>query len=88
MMIELNSPYSLVLPQYQNLQSLHGLTKFKNVSFRSRYGRRIIILISLSIQAVFGVGAAFAPNFYTYIALRFMVGTSISGIIINAFVLG
>ncbi|XP_026197055.1 solute carrier family 22 member 6 [Anabas testudineus] len=53
-----------------------------------KYGRRIIILISLSIQAVFGVGAAFAPNFYTYIALRFMVGTSISGIIINAFVLG
>ncbi|KAF3702479.1 Solute carrier family 22 member 6 Organic anion transporter 1 Renal organic anion transporter 1 [Channa argus] len=53
-----------------------------------KYGRRIIILISLAIQAVFGVGAAFAPNFYTYLALRFMVGTSISGVIMNAFVLG
>lgn len=54
----------------------------------SRYGRRIIILINLAIQAVFGVGAAFAPNFYVYTALRFMVGTSVSGVIMNAFVLG
>ena len=53
-----------------------------------RYGRRIVILFNLAIQAVFGVGAAFAPNFYVYIALRFMVGTSISGVIMNAFVLG
>ncbi|XP_029965987.1 organic cation transporter protein isoform X2 [Salarias fasciatus] len=53
-----------------------------------KYGRRNIILISLAIQAVFGVGAAFAPNFYIYTALRFMVGTSISGVIMNAFVLG
>ncbi|KAK2856641.1 hypothetical protein Q5P01_005376 [Channa striata] len=57
-------------------------------SLADKYGRRIIILISLAIQAVFGVGAAFAPNFYTYVALRFMVGTSISGVIMNAFVLG
>ncbi|XP_068198918.1 solute carrier family 22 member 6-A isoform X2 [Antennarius striatus] len=53
-----------------------------------KYGRRIIILISLSIQAVFGCAAAFAPNFYVYTALRFIVGTSISGVIMNAFVLG
>lgn len=53
-----------------------------------RYGRRIIILIGLAIQATFGVAAAFAPNFYVYTALRFMVGTSISAVIMNAFVLG
>ncbi|CAK6968188.1 organic cation transporter protein [Scomber scombrus] len=57
-------------------------------SLADKYGRRIIILISLTIQTVFGVGTAFAPNFYIYIALRFMVGTSISGVIMNAFVLG
>ncbi|XP_070706011.1 organic cation transporter protein [Pempheris klunzingeri] len=57
-------------------------------SLADKYGRRIIILISLAIQAVFGVAAAFAPNFYVYTALRFMVGTSISGVIMNAFVLG
>ncbi|XP_037837338.1 organic cation transporter protein isoform X2 [Kryptolebias marmoratus] len=53
-----------------------------------KYGRRIIILISLAIQAAFGVATAFAPNFYVYTVLRFMVGTSISGVIMNAFVLG
>ncbi|XP_034555760.1 solute carrier family 22 member 6-B [Notolabrus celidotus] len=53
-----------------------------------KYGRRIIILVNLAIQAVFGVGAAFAPNFYVYTALRFVLGTSISGVIMNAFVLG
>ncbi|KAM9339632.1 solute carrier family 22 member 6 [Symphorus nematophorus] len=57
-------------------------------SLADKYGRRIVILINLAIQAVFGVAAAFAPNFYVYTALRFMVGTSISGIIMNAFVLG
>ncbi|KAI3364662.1 hypothetical protein L3Q82_010843 [Scortum barcoo] len=57
-------------------------------SLADKYGRRIIILVNLASQAVFGVGAAFAPNFYVYIALRFMVGTSISGVIMNAFVLG
>lgn len=64
------------------------MTKFSEMSSGSRYGRRIVILVSLTIQAVFGTGAAFAPNFYTYVALRFMVGTSISGVIMNAFVLG
>ncbi|XP_041831789.1 organic cation transporter protein [Melanotaenia boesemani] len=53
-----------------------------------KYGRRIIILVSLAIQVTFGVAAAFAPNFYVYSGLRFMVGTSISGVIMNAFVLG
>ncbi|XP_078146124.1 organic cation transporter protein [Centroberyx gerrardi] len=57
-------------------------------SLADKYGRRPIILISLAIQAIFGVGAAFAPNFYIYILLRFVVGTSISGVIMNAFVLG
>lgn len=65
-----------------------GITKLGIVSSCSRYGRRNIILINLAIQAVFGVGAAFAPNFYVYIALRFVVGTTVSGVIMNAFVLG
>uniref|UniRef100_A0A667ZTH6 Si:dkey-119m7.4 n=1 Tax=Myripristis murdjan TaxID=586833 RepID=A0A667ZTH6_9TELE len=57
-------------------------------SLADKYGRRSIILIGLAIQSIFGVGAAFAPNFYIYILLRFMVGTSVSGVIMNAFVLG
>lgn len=31
---------------------------------------------------------AFAPNFLAYVILRFIVGATISGVIINAFVLG
>uniref|UniRef100_A0A3B1JW09 Si:dkey-166k12.1 n=1 Tax=Astyanax mexicanus TaxID=7994 RepID=A0A3B1JW09_ASTMX len=53
-----------------------------------RYGRRFALLLSLALQTVFGVAAAFAPNFLVYVILRFLIGTTISGIIINAFVLG
>lgn len=37
---------------------------------------------------MFGVAVAFAPNFTVYVILRFVVGATISGVIINAFVLG
>lgn len=53
-----------------------------------RYGRRLILLLSIALQTVFGVAVAFAPNFFVYAILRFIVGTAISGVIINAFVLG
>ncbi|XP_062323526.1 solute carrier family 22 member 13 [Osmerus eperlanus] len=53
-----------------------------------KYGRRPIILVGLAIQTTFGIGAAFAPNFYIYVILRFVVGTTISAVIMNAFVLG
>ncbi|XP_029444244.1 solute carrier family 22 member 13-like isoform X1 [Rhinatrema bivittatum] len=52
-----------------------------------RIGRRPIILLSLLLQLVFGVGAAFAPHFYVYVALRCVVGIGISGIMINNLVL-
>ncbi|KAK5855361.1 hypothetical protein PBY51_005464 [Eleginops maclovinus] len=53
-----------------------------------RYGRRFILLLSIALQTLFGVAVAFAPNFPIYVTLRFLVGTTISGVIINAFVLG
>ncbi|XP_042633308.1 solute carrier family 22 member 6-A-like [Cyprinus carpio] len=53
-----------------------------------KYGRRMIILIGLAVQAIFGVGVAFSPNFYIYVLLRFVVGMTISAVIMNAFVLG
>ncbi|KAK2830141.1 hypothetical protein Q5P01_018072 [Channa striata] len=53
-----------------------------------RYGRRFVLLLSIALQTVFGVAVAFAPNFPVYVVLRFVVGTTISGVIINAFVLG
>ncbi|XP_068189109.1 solute carrier family 22 member 6-B [Antennarius striatus] len=53
-----------------------------------RYGRRFVLLLSIALQTVFGVAVAFAPNFTIYVILRFIVGSTISGVIINAFVLG
>ncbi|KAG1954155.1 solute carrier family 22 member 13b [Pimephales promelas] len=53
-----------------------------------KYGRRFVTLLSLFLQFLFGVGVAFSPNIYVYIALRFVVGTTISGITMNTFVLG
>ncbi|KAK2886960.1 hypothetical protein Q8A67_015188 [Cirrhinus molitorella] len=53
-----------------------------------RYGRRFAMLLSLALQTVFGVATAFAPNFPVYVTLRFTIGMTVSGVIINAFVLG
>lgn len=53
-----------------------------------RYGRRFVLLLSLTVQFLFGVGAAFSPNFYVYIALRFVVGITISGITITTNIIG
>uniref|UniRef100_A0A3Q3LF38 Solute carrier family 22 member 13-like n=1 Tax=Mastacembelus armatus TaxID=205130 RepID=A0A3Q3LF38_9TELE len=53
-----------------------------------RFGRRFVLLLSIALQTVFGVAVAFAPSFPVYVILRFLVGTTISGVIINAFVLG
>ncbi|KAJ8010949.1 hypothetical protein DPEC_G00080460 [Dallia pectoralis] len=53
-----------------------------------RYGRRFAVLLSLVLQLLFGVAAAFSPNIYVYIAFRFVVGASLAGVTINTYVLG
>ncbi|KAJ8279547.1 hypothetical protein COCON_G00066130 [Conger conger] len=53
-----------------------------------KYGRRSMLLLSLFLQLLFGVGAAFSPNIYVYIGFRFVVGMTISGVSMNTFVLG
>nr|XP_005297312.3 solute carrier family 22 member 13 [Chrysemys picta bellii] len=57
-------------------------------SLSDRIGRRPIILLSMLIMGAFGVGAAFAPNFYVYIVLRCLVGAAVSGIFIGILALG
>lgn len=53
-----------------------------------RFGRRFVILLSLLLLFLFGVGASFSPNVYVYIVLKFVCGFSVSGILVNAFVIG
>ncbi|NXN64269.1 S22AD protein, partial [Himantopus himantopus] len=45
-----------------------------------RIGRRPVILVSVFLQGLFGVGIAFVPHFYVYMAFRCVVGASVSGI--------
>ncbi|XP_064019034.1 solute carrier family 22 member 13-like [Pogoniulus pusillus] len=45
-----------------------------------RIGRRPVILISVTLQGLFGLGTAFVPHFYVYMAFRCVVGASVSGI--------
>lgn len=47
-----------------------------------------MVLLSLLLLLVFGVSTGFSPNIYVYVALKFCSGFSISGIIVNAFVIG
>ncbi|XP_040921529.1 solute carrier family 22 member 13b [Toxotes jaculatrix] len=53
-----------------------------------RFGRRFVVLLSLLLLLLFGVSAAFSPNIYVYMALKFLGGISVSGIVANAFVIG
>ncbi|XP_060756839.1 solute carrier family 22 member 13-like [Neoarius graeffei] len=53
-----------------------------------KYGRRFVLLLSLTLQFLFGVGAAFSYNFYIYIALRFVVGVTISGVTSTTNIIG
>ncbi|CAB1440295.1 unnamed protein product [Pleuronectes platessa] len=52
------------------------------------FGRRFVVLLSLLQLLLCGVVAAFSPNIYVYIVIRFLGGMSNSGIGANAFVIG
>ncbi|NXK48986.1 S22AD protein, partial [Chauna torquata] len=45
-----------------------------------RVGRRPVLLISIFLQGLFGIGTALVPHFYVYMAFRCVVGASVSGI--------
>uniref|UniRef100_A0A667YMB0 Solute carrier family 22 member 13b n=1 Tax=Myripristis murdjan TaxID=586833 RepID=A0A667YMB0_9TELE len=53
-----------------------------------RFGRRFVLLLSILLLLLFGVGAAFSPNIYVYMVMKFVCGSSVSGIMINSFVIG
>ncbi|TSK31389.1 Solute carrier family 22 member 13 [Bagarius yarrelli] len=53
-----------------------------------RLGRKLTLLLSLALQTMFGVAAAFAPNYTVYVTFRFILGAAVSGVINSSFVLG
>uniref|UniRef100_A0A8D2PUP5 Solute carrier family 22 member 13 n=1 Tax=Zosterops lateralis melanops TaxID=1220523 RepID=A0A8D2PUP5_ZOSLA len=60
---------------------LIGATLFGMLS--DRIGRRPVFLISILIQAVFGLAVAFSPHIYVFMALRCVVGAAVSGIMVT-----
>lgn len=68
--------------------SQHFDSKLFSVSGFHRFGRRLVILISLSLLAVFGVAIAFTPNIYAFIAMKFILGGSCGVTVMNLSVLG
>lgn len=51
----------------------------------SRYGRRILLLISYILMAVSGTCAAFSPSFPLFCFFRFGCGMALSGMALNSF---
>lgn len=53
-----------------------------------KIGRKLVFTISLVIQLVGGIFVGLAPNYWSYVAAKAIVGTSISGIYLTAYVIG
>lgn len=54
----------------------------------SRYGRKPIFFLSLVIQVVFGILAAYAPEYITFTIARLVIGATTSGVFLVAYVIG
>ncbi|XP_078018827.1 solute carrier family 22 member 13-like [Epinephelus lanceolatus] len=65
---------------------LFGALTFGAIS--DRFGRRFAILLCLFVLLLSGVGAAFSPNIYVYMVLKFFCGSSGGVIIMNTSVMG
>uniref|UniRef100_A0A673C7P4 Solute carrier family 22 member 13-like n=1 Tax=Sphaeramia orbicularis TaxID=375764 RepID=A0A673C7P4_9TELE len=53
-----------------------------------RFGRRFVVLLSILLLLICGVGVALSPNIYVYIALKFVCSFSVAGVLSNGFVIG
>lgn len=53
-----------------------------------RFGRRKIMFGSLLLHLVSGLATGWSPSFAIFCVVRFLVGVSVSGIFLTAFVLG
>lgn len=51
-------------------------------------GRKIAFFICLTVECTFSIASAFAPNFWSWVALRFGVGLTVPAILESPLVLG
>ncbi|XP_035980751.1 solute carrier family 22 member 13-like [Fundulus heteroclitus] len=52
-----------------------------------RFGRRLAVLLTASLNLLFAMTTALSPNIYVYIVLKFLCGTSSGVIVMNASIL-
>ncbi|PXA88354.1 MFS transporter [Nostoc sp. 3335mG] len=75
--------FSLTLPEALQtgtlffLGMLIGAAGFGRLA--DRFGRRRVLLITVAIDALFGILSAFAPNFAILLVLRFITGMAVGG---------
>ncbi|CAH0399853.1 unnamed protein product [Chilo suppressalis] len=52
-----------------------------------RFGRKIPMLVAVVVQIALGIGAAFAPNYWTFSIMRLIVGITVGGTMVIGFVI-
>ncbi|CAH2047312.1 unnamed protein product, partial [Iphiclides podalirius] len=52
-----------------------------------RFGRRLPLQISVLMQVVMGIAAAYTPDFWTFTFIRFFIGMSVGGVMVTTFVI-
>ncbi|XP_003373777.1 putative JmjC domain-containing histone demethylation protein 2B [Trichinella spiralis] len=56
--------------------------------YKQIYGRKIALFLMLAVISIFGTASAFATDIYTYVALRFFVGSTFPALFSLPFVIG
>ena len=74
---EMTVPQALLTGTLFFLGMFLGAAAFGRLA--DRFGRRKILLITVAMDAVFGLASAFAPDFTTLLILRFMTGLAVGG---------
>ncbi|KAL4702081.1 hypothetical protein ACJJTC_002280 [Scirpophaga incertulas] len=52
-----------------------------------RFGRKNPMLVAVILQITMGIGAAFAPSYWTFTIIRFFIGMSVGGTMVIGFVI-
>ncbi|MTH33013.1 MFS transporter [Paracoccus limosus] len=75
--------FGLTVPQALQTGTLFFLGMFVGATLfgriADRIGRRNVLLLTVSCDAVFGLASAFAPGFGALLALRFLTGMAVGG---------
>ena len=75
--------FGLTVPQALQTGTLFFLGMFAGATLfgriADRIGRRNVLLLTVSCDAVFGLASVFAPDFWSLLALRFLTGMAVGG---------